>query len=73
MSQADIENRSATVQDCAQPTRAAFDALPLRRNRDLLRAVLIEGAEARIAMENTRKVADKCVAYRERKRQREEK
>jgi hypothetical protein len=32
-----------------------------------------EGAEARIAMENTRKVADKCVAYRERKRQREEK
>jgi hypothetical protein len=49
MSQADIENRSATLQDCAQPTRAAFDALPLRRNRDLLRAVLIEGAEARIA------------------------
>ncbi len=45
----DIENRSATLQDCAQPTCAAYGALPLRRNRDLLRAVLIEGAEARIA------------------------
>lgn len=29
--------------------RDAFDALPLRRNRDLLRSVLIEGAEQRVA------------------------
>lgn len=28
---------------------SAFDALPLRRNRDLLRAVLIQGAEERVA------------------------
>lgn len=37
--------------------RHAFESLPLRRNRDLLRAVLIEGAEHRVhqtAQENTK-------------------
>lgn len=49
----DLTGRRAAVLPALEAAlislRRAFDALPLRRNRDLLRAVLIEGAEERVA------------------------
>ena len=49
----DLTGRRAAVLPALEAAlislRRAFDALPLRRNRDLLHAVLIEGAETRVA------------------------
>jgi hypothetical protein len=49
----DLTGRRAAVLPALEAAlislRLAFDALPLRRNRDLLHAVLIEGAETRVA------------------------
>ena len=55
----DLTGRRAALlpalEDALASLRRAFDALPLRRNRDLLRTVLIEGAEERVAQVSEKK------------------